>query len=102
MAKIKGCTKSGCTANTKKVHFKKDDEFCTKCGMKLEFVCKKCNSPIAETTKGSLCVRCKAEKEDKKDKAVKQGGQVVGGALAIGGALVGIGKTVIEIIKERK
>lgn len=102
MAKIKGCTKAGCNANTKKVHFKKDDEFCTKCGMKLEFVCKKCHSPIAETTKGNLCVRCKAEKEDKRDKAVKQGGQAVGGALAIGGALVGIGKTVIDIIKERK
>lgn len=102
MAKIKGCTKAGCSANTKKVHFKKDDAFCTKCGMKLEFICKKCHSPIAETTKGNLCVRCKAEKEDKRDIAVKQGGQAVGGALAIGGALVGIGKTIFDIAKNSR
>jgi hypothetical protein len=51
--------------------------------------------------KGNLCVRCKAEREDKRDKAVKQSVQAVGGALAIGGALVGIGKTVIDIAKNK-
>lgn len=102
MAKIKGCTKAECNANIKKVHYKKNDEFCTKCGMKLYFVCKKCHSPIEEKTKGNLCIRCKAEKEDKRDKRAKQAGQAVGGVAAVAVALGSIGKMVIDIAKNSK
>ena len=102
MAKIKGCTKAECNANIKKVHHKKDDEFCTKCGMKLDFVCKKCHSPIEEKTKGNLCIRCKAEKEDKRDKRAKQAGQAVGGVAAVAVALGSIGKMAIDIAKNSK
>ena len=101
MAKVKGCTKSGCVANSKKIHYKKDDEFCSKCGMELSFVCKKCHTPIAEDNKGSLCLRCVAEKEDKRDVAMKKAGKAGQKILVVGGIVAGIGKGAWDIARKR-
>ncbi len=100
MAKIKGCVKAGCVSCKKKEHYKKDDMFCTKCGQELVFVCKKCHTPIDEDTKGNLCARCQAEKDDSADKLKDTGKKVGAGVLGVGALALSAAKVVVDVVKK--
>lgn len=75
MKAFKGCINTDCKAY-KKIHYKKDDEFCLKCGNQLSFVCAECWKPM-ENGKKKYCISCAALKEQKRAAnwtAVKNGG----------------------------
>lgn len=102
MKRVKGCLNSKCSEYKKK-YYKESDEFCVKCGTKLNFVCKhpKCFKQIPDDIKENLCPVHLAEKQDKKekknDKIVK-----VGGGIFAGGAMVfSIVKAASDIIRKK-
>lgn len=81
MSNVKGCTNSQCIATKKKIKYKATEDFCSKCGAPLVYVCPKCYTPIEKNEK--LCAIHQAKKEDQKDKAikvVKEGGAFVAAA----------------------
>lgn len=45
MRAFKGCVNLDCDAY-KKIHYKKNDQFCVKCGSPLSFVCAGCWKPM--------------------------------------------------------
>ena len=99
MAKVKGCTNSRCVAHTKKITYKKSEDFCSKCGQPLSFVCKSCYTPIEESQK--LCVMCQAKVDDRNDK-IKDGVLKVGGAaLSIGAVVLSKGKDLTKYIPKK-
>ena len=94
-------SKFGLREPHKKIKFKATDEYCSKCGAQLVFVCKKCFSEIQDTgpehTKCTHCIEeAQAKKEQKidkaKDLAKKAGGAVVG----VGGAVV------VKVLQDEK
>ena len=69
MKKNKGCLQDDCIALKKKIVYRMDDIFCSKCGKSLYIVCKRCRKTvIEEKAESALCMRCQAEVEDKKQK----------------------------------
>lgn len=99
MAKVKGCTNSRCVAHTKKITYKKSEDFCSKCGQPLSFVCKSCYTPIEESQK--LCVMCQAKVDDRNDK-IKDGVLKVGGfVLTVGTVAVSKGKDIAKYIPKK-
>ena len=84
MKQAKGCGNDSCVANKKKITYKEDDKFCPKCGLDLVVVCKKCRIPLPVGTTDAYCVRCEADREDRKDKAVDTVKKVGSAALAVG------------------
>jgi len=93
MGRVKGCLNKNCLTNKKKITYKEGDDYCSKCGEKLSYVCKKCYTQLPDKLE-KYCVRCLAEKEDIKNKRLKIGG----GVLAVGGTILGVGKTVIKAV----
>lgn len=69
MARVKGCVNDKCLARQKKITYAESEEFCSKCGQRLSYVCKKCYTPLESA--GKLCVRCQADKDDRNDKRNK-------------------------------
>lgn len=96
---VKGCVNEKCVANRKKTHYKKADEYCTKCGEKLQYVCADCFT-VLPNNKMKYCDLCMAKRSDKKDKAIKSAEKVGTGILAVAGLAVSIGKAGIDIIKK--
>ena len=100
MSRVKGCTNSECIAVKKKIMYKETEDFCSKCGGALTYVCKKCYTPIEK--KDKLCAIHQAEKEDKEDK-VKQAAVTLGGmALSAGAFVVTNGKSIVKNIPKFK
>lgn len=99
MAKIKGCTNSRCVAHTKKITYKKSEDFCSKCGQPLSFVCKSCYTPIEESQK--RCVMCQAKVDDRNDKIKEVAGQAGVAVLSIGGIILTKGKDVAKYIPKK-
>jgi len=97
MGKIKGCGEETCVAHKKKTVYKKSDTFCSKCGNPLVYMCKDCKTMLSGDT-NKYCVRCLAKYKDKKDKAKKAGG----GAIAIGGIVLAVGKKAIGFAAKMK
>ena len=99
MAKVKGCTNSRCVAHTKKITYKKSEDFCSKCGQPLSFVCKSCYTPIEESQK--RCVMCQAKVDDRNDKIKEVAGQAGVAALGLV-TLVGTkGKDIAKYIPKK-
>ena len=73
---VKGCTNITCAAYHKRITYKKSDDFCSKCGQPLTYVCKKCFSPV-ENMNDKYCVACAEEMAEKREQmkasAVKAG-----------------------------
>ena len=88
MKAFKGCTNSDCKAY-KKIHYKKDDQFCLKCGQQLKFVCAECWKPM-EKDNEKYCISCSAEKEQKRAQSVDNAKRVGAGALGAMGAVAGV------------
>lgn len=98
MSNIKGCVNPKCIAYQKKKVYKKEDQYCLKCGEKLQFVCKKCRMQITEADK-NYCVRCKAAMKDKKEERVQKAKERAAVVAPVVIAAIGKGKTVIQNIK---
>lgn len=89
MKKIKGCLQDDCIALKKKIVYRMDDNYCSKCGKSLYIVCKRCRKTVIdEKAESALCMRCQAEVEDKKqkrkDNAKKVGKATMGVATGVG------------------
>ncbi|MDD7390576.1 MAG: hypothetical protein PUG60_13175 [Lachnospiraceae bacterium] len=100
MAGVKGCTNSKCVAVKKKITYKETEDFCSKCGGPLTYVCKKCYTPIGKKEK--LCARHQAEKEDKADKVMKTAAQAGGAVLSVGAVVLTKGKDIAKYIPKLK
>lgn len=96
MKQAKGCGNTKCVANSKKISFKSDDKFCPKCGENLIIVCKKCRVPLPEGCTDAYCVRCEAEREDRKDKAFDVAKKAGAGVVAVGSLAVSIVGAVVK------
>ena len=87
MKAFKGCTNPSCKAY-KKIQYKAADEYCKKCGSKLNYVCSECWM-ILQDNKSRLCEGCKTKKGQKKqgnfDKA-KNVGEIAAGGLTAAAA----------------
>lgn len=103
MKRVKGCLNSNCT-EYKKTYFKGSDEYCSKCGAKLSYVCKhpKCFKQLPDNSKENICEFHIAEKKDNKDKARKVLKEVGIGVLAVGGTILTVGKEVLDIVDKKK
>lgn len=101
MGKIKGCSNESCVAHEKKIAYKESEGFCSKCGSVLVYVCKDYHTQLPDDAK-KYCVRCLAEREDRKDKAKKVAAGVGGGALAVGGVMFKYGKKTFDVVKKIK
>ncbi|MCF0134004.1 MAG: hypothetical protein HUJ72_09070 [Blautia sp.] len=86
MKAFKGCINPECKAY-KKIHYKKDDQFCLKCGTSLSYVCAECWKPM-ENGDEKYCISCSAEKEQKKAENWDNVKKVGGGAVAAAGAAI--------------
>ncbi len=88
MGRVKGCINKKCKANKNMVKYKENEETCPECGLELSLVCKskKCHTVLGETD-GKYCMRCKAIKDDKKDKLKQSAGEVGGLASSFVGTL---------------
>lgn len=64
-------------------------------------MCKDCHTQLPDDAK-KYCVRCLAEREDRKDKAKKVAAGVGGGALAVGGVMFKYGKKTFDVVKKIK
>ena len=51
MKRFKGCLNNDCCEYTKKRLYKESDNFCVKCGSKLNFVCKDCFKQLPDDGK---------------------------------------------------
>ena len=84
MKAFKGCTNQSCGAY-KKIHYKKKDQYCSKCGYTLDFVCADCWKPM-ESDENRLCTSCAAKKEQTRAQFVDKAKAMGGGAMAALGA----------------
>lgn len=102
MKRVKGCLNSNCK-EYRKTYYKESDEYCVKCGTKLSYVCKhpKCFKQIPDNVKEAYCPVHIAERKDRKEKRGNTLKKVGGGALALGGLVLTVGKTVIDISKKK-
>lgn len=98
MGRVKGCINKTCVANQKKITYIKSDEYCSKCGNEIFYVCSECYTQLPDDSE-KYCVRCHAEKQDRKDRALK----IAGGIVATAGIIAaGTGKTIIKVISKLK
>lgn len=102
MGRVKGCMNESCLANQKSITYKEENDYCPKCGNKLYNVCKKCYTQLPDNA-ARYCVRCIAEKQDRKDKAKDRALKIgVSMITAIGIAATDAGQKVIKHISKFK
>lgn len=100
MGRVKGCTNEKCVAFKKKITYKETEEYCSKCGQPLSYVCKKCYTPLED--KGKYCAIHQAEKDDKADQAKKVALGVGGAVLSAGAVVITKGKDIVKNIPKLK
>lgn len=89
MKAFKGCINEGCIAH-KKIKYKDSDEFCSKCGNALSYVCAGCWK-VMEDNSARYCISCLAEREQKRSQnieKVKSGGRAAAETLGTVSAVV--------------
>lgn len=99
--RVKGCPNSDCENHIKKLRFKTTDEYCSKCGEPLVFVCKKCFSEIQDSgPEHTKCTHCMEEAQAKKEQYIDKAKDI---AKKAGGAVVGVGGAiVVNVIQDEK
>jgi len=101
MGRVKGCVNDSCSAHQKHVKYKEDESYCSICGEPLAYVCRDCYTPLPNA-KEKYCVRCRAVRDDRRDKVMKKAAKIGTGVVAgVGTVLVG-GKKILEIVKDLK
>ncbi|MBK5244962.1 MAG: hypothetical protein JJE18_08075 [Eubacteriaceae bacterium] len=101
MDRVKGCVTEKCAAHKKKTTYKESDDYCSKCGDKLSYVCKKCYTPLEDTSE-KYCVRCLAVRQDRNDNVVKVVGSIGGALLTASTVVLTKGKDIAKIISKLK
>ena len=101
MKRVKGCLNSSCT-EYRKTYYKESDEYCSKCGSKLCYVCKypKCFKQLPDNSKENICEFHIAEKKDKKDKLNKTFERIGEGVAATVVVVAGAIKLIGDITKK--
>ncbi len=100
MAKVKGCANDNCAAHKKQITYKESEEYCSRCGRPLSYVCKKCYTPLDE--RGEYCLIHQAEKDDRADRTKKRLLAAGGFVLSFGGIVVTKGKDIVKHIPKIK
>jgi len=96
--RVKGCVNKACIANKKNLIYKESDDFCSKCGSDLSYICKKCHTQLPDNS-NKFCIRCSAEIQDQKDRALKIAGAT---AMTVGTFAIGPAKKAIKILAKMK
>lgn len=89
MKTTRGCVNKECSDCLNRVHYKKDDVYCTKCGEKLHYVCDDCWTQLEDNNE-KYCILCKNKRQDKKDEQkekIKKVGVVAVGVIGSIGAV---------------
>lgn len=89
MKPFKGCTNEDCNAY-KKIHYRRDDHYCRKCGHPLDFVCADCWTVLEDDTQ-RICTGCQAKRTQRnaeRTERVKHVGIAVAGVAAGAQAMV--------------
>lgn len=100
MRSVKGCINAACIVSQKKITYKETDDYCSKCGNKLYFVCRECYKQLPDDAK--YCERCIAKKQDRKDRVKDNALKIGGAAFAVSLAVRSKGKEVINVISKVK
>ncbi len=100
MKAFKGCTNENCQAY-EKIHYKKDDRFCSKCGCALSYVCADCWK-VLETNENRLCISCEAKREQKKEQRDEKAKKFFAAAGGVAVAAVGAVKNADAIVDGAK
>lgn len=61
--RVKGCIDDSCQAHIEKRKYKAEEEFCSKCGKPLVFVCAECHKQIEDEYSHRYCMLCEAQKK---------------------------------------
>lgn len=116
MKPFKGCVNENCSAY-KKIHYRRDDHYCRKCGHPLYSVCADCWTVLGEDDTQRICASCQAKRTQRNAERVecaKRVGIAVAGVAAGAKAMVNnidsisksakkvasIGADVIKVIKK--
>lgn len=103
MARVKGCVNDKCITHKNKVLYKETEEYCSKCGNKLSYVCKTKNCyTFLEEYDGKYCIKCQVRKDDRRDEIKKGVLQAGGVVLTIGGVAFKKGKEIVKHIPKLK
>lgn len=95
-----GCPNPECTSFKRQKKYKEDVDTCPECGYVLSHVCKsKGCYTVVEDNEEPFCLKCKAKREDKKDKKHKAVSIVGIGAAAATPAIVKNREVIKETIK---
>lgn len=100
MKAFRGCVNQNCVAY-KKIRFKDGDDYCTKCGEKLQYVCADCWKQL-ENNKERYCIVCKALRDDKSEQRIEKAKAAGKAFVAVGPAMVAAAKNVKQIEKAGK
>lgn len=99
MKRNKGCPDEACEAHVRKIKYKSSDQFCSKCGSELVYVCKGCYT-ILPNASNKFCTRCISKTEDRKDKFMGAANKIGGGMATFGVAAAALGKIVLDKYKK--
>ena len=99
MKSVRGCTNKECDSYKKNDKYKKDYDYCPKCGSKLMAVCNSrgCHT-FLNNPDGIYCARCLAKRKDSADHAKKNISTIGGGLLAAGGLVAKNGRTITSVV----
>lgn len=102
MRRVKSCLNSNCQ-EYKKTYYKESDQYCVKCGTKLNYVCKhpKCFKQLPDNSQEAYCSVHIAEREDKKEKRLETAKKAGTGIVAGIGTVLTLGKTIYDIAKKK-
>lgn len=90
MKRYKGCVNPECDAFKEEIKFNEENLYCSKCGCKLEYVCKDCHKVLEDDSK-KYCKHCEAKRHDKLQKAKDIG-------VAVGTTIVAVAGTAVAMI----
>lgn len=103
MGRVKGCVNEKCIAYKNKFLYKESEDYCSKCGTKLSYVCKTKNCyTFLEEYDSKHCIKCQAKKDDQKDEAKKAAVKVGGVLLTVVGVAATKGKEIVKHIPKLK
>lgn len=101
MGRVKGCINEACIANQKKITFKEVDDYCSKCGNMLFYVCRECYTQLPDDA-AKYCESCTAKKQDRNDHTKKNALKIGGAVAGIGIAIINNGEKVVKVIAKFK
>lgn len=99
MKSVRGCTNQECDSYKENLKYKKDFDYCPKCGSKLMTVCNSrgCHT-FLDNPDSIFCARCLAKRKDRADHVKKNMSTIGGSVLVSGGFLAKKGKTIASVL----